>query len=417
MKDNKLFNNLSNIDDKIIEEAEMREYVPEKKFDFRKVLIPITGIAIIVLMIAPKYIGENINFDGRDEAALPQVENIDLPKISMGSFKSEGTGFEAFMAYDIEEIINANPWNENADIPRLPVFSNKLDYNEKGLPTNINIKAMRTRLDETIALLKINPKKIEIIDNYPTEEEIEEITEKIKSTGGELGDVFVNINPLYGKSENYEISVFKDLLVEIKFKLKDKVLKKYYIGYNSSFKDVMETSNYIMNKYNKLLGMKEPVINIHDGDYTFDGDQKYNLGFYEGEGTLEEQIINYNLNYVDSYLIEEDKSINFRINKPDLSLEVGNYPIIKSAEAEKLLIDNKYITNVPEEFPGKEYIRKVELVYRGEYEENYMPYYLFYVELEKYEQENNLNTYGAYYVPAIKLKYIDNLSVMDAKFN
>lgn len=417
MKDNKLFKNLTNIDDKIIEEAEMREYIPEKKFDFKKVFIPITGVAIIVLIIAPKYIGKNVNFGGQDKESVTQIENLELAKISMGSFNAEGGGFEALMAYDIEEIINANPWNKNISISTLPVFKNNLDYNKVGIPTNINIKAMRTRLDETIDLLNINPKQIEIIDDYPAEEEMEEITKKIQSTGGELGDVFTNINPLYAKSKNYEISVFKDLSIEINFKLNDKDLKKYYIDYNSSYEDVKETSKYVGKKYKKILGMKEPVINVYDGDYTFNGDQRYKSSFYEGKGTLEEQIINYNLNSTDFYFDEEDKSINFRINKPDLSLELGKYPIITSKEAEKLLINSKYITNVPEKFPGKEFIKKVELVYRGDYEENYMPYYLFYVELEEFKQANTLNTYGFYYVPAVKGEYIDNLSVMDAKFN
>lgn len=79
--------------------------------------------------------------------------------------------------------------------------------------------------------------------------------------------------------------------------------------------------------------------------------------------------------------------------------------------------DKKYITNAPEDFPGEEYIKKVELVYEEKYEENLMPYYQFYVELENMKQENGLKTYGIYYVPAVDSKYIDNIDILDAKFN
>ena len=63
-------------------------------------------------------------------------------------------------------------------------------------------------------------------------------------------------------------------------------------------------------------------------------------------------------------------------------------------------------------------LKKAELIYRtGEYEEYYMPYYRFYVELPEEERENGLKTYGAYYVPAVESSYIYNMPVWDGSFN
>jgi len=66
----------------------------------------------------------------------------------------------------------------------------------------------------------------------------------------------------------------------------------------------------------------------------------------------------------------------------------------------------------------REYIRRVELIYRDEsWAELYMPYYKFYVELPIFKRENGLNTYGAFYVPAVEGKYIKNMPLWDGSFN
>lgn len=413
MKSNRLFESLNDIDDKIVEEASIEEYIPQKKVSFMKVLIPIAA-AIALFMIVPDFLIKDPIQPVEDP--IPPIADEELTKISIGSFNAEGAGFESFMAYDIEELINANPWKEDLSISSLPVYKNTLEY-ERGIVTNLHVKAMRERLDETINLLKINSKDIEIINDYPTEEEIKQITEKLESVGEELTEELFTISQIEAKNKKYEITVYTDLSIAINFKPKAKLLKNYYVDYSSPYKDVYRTAEYAGKEYKDILGMKEPLINIYDGDYTYNGDQRFQIGFFDGRGSLEDRIINYNLNQAGFYFDEEDKSNTLIIDKPDLSQKIGNYPIISSKQAEELLIDNKYITNAPEDFPSQEYIKKVELVYRGKYEENFMPYYIFYVELENLKEESGLNTYAAYYVPAVKEEYIDNMDIMDAKFN
>ena len=87
-------------------------------------------------------------------------------------------------------------------------------------------------------------------------------------------------------------------------------------------------------------------------------------------------------------------------------------------EAEALLEEGHYITSAPYELPGLEYVEKVELVYRnGALEGCWMPYYRFYVRLPELAEEDGLQTFGAYYVPAVEGRFLTNLTVWDGSFN
>ena len=97
---------------------------------------------------------------------------------------------------------------------------------------------------------------------------------------------------------------------------------------------------------------------------------------------------------------------------------MGDYPVITAGEARELLAEGHYLTSVPYEMPGEEYIRRVELIYRtGTQEEVFMPYYRFYAQLPQEKREDGLNTYGAYYVPAVSGEYLTELPTWDGSFN
>ena len=70
------------------------------------------------------------------------------------------------------------------------------------------------------------------------------------------------------------------------------------------------------------------------------------------------------------------------------------------------------------QFPGEKYISSVELVYRnGKRDEVFMPYYRFLVELPSMQRDNSLKDYGAFYVPAVDGRYLENMPVWDGSFN
>ena len=105
-----------------------------------------------------------------------------------------------------------------------------------------------------------------------------------------------------------------------------------------------------------------------------------------------------------------------RVFRPDLSEKIGDYPIITAKEAKESLAEGNYITTVPYDMPGMEYVKKAELIYRtGSLETYFMPYYRFYVEIPELEEEG-LKTYGAYYVPAVEEEYLSKVTVWNGNF-
>lgn len=149
----------------------------------------------------------------------------------------------------------------------------------------------------------------------------------------------------------------------------------------------MAVAEYLKTEYKDFIGIENPQVNICGGDYTIYAQQMYSIEFFDASGNDAEQIINYNFNRVTFYCDDEGKLFLARIYQPDLSMKVGDYPIIDSQQAKELLSKGNYITTAPYEMPGLEYVEKVELGYRaGEREAYFMPYYRFYVELPEDER-------------------------------
>ena len=103
----------------------------------------------------------------------------------------------------------------------------------------------------------------------------------------------------------------------------------------------------------------------------------------------------------------------------DTSQVIGNYPIISVEEAKKLLLEGHYATSYGMSYVVDENdIKGVELMYRlYGLEEYHMPYYRFWIEVPQEKQENGLNCYVAYYVPAIESQYIANMPTYGGEFN
>ena len=179
-------------------------------------------------------------------------------------------------------------------------------------------------------------------------------------------------------------------------------------------------AEYLKTAYAGLMGFENPQVNISGGDYNIYAERSFSLSFFEGSGSETEQIVNYNFNRTAFYPNDEGNLFIARVYRPDLSQKVGDYPIISAEKARELLLEGHYITTVPYEMPGAEYVKKVELIYRtGMYEQYYMPYYRFYVEVPEGAPggDTGLNDYGAYYVPAVDGAYLESMPTWNGSFN
>lgn len=343
--------------------------------------------------------------------------STDLPLLYI-SENTSAMGYEGYMAYDASELVSANPWREDMELATMPVYQNTLDYDDNFIASGVDFEKMQKFLLEVAGRLGLDANELTITDDVPDEESRKKIIEKFNEAGDTVPEGYFNPTRLIIEAEGLKIEVDRTMTAKVTFKPAVKLPDKYNFIYFASYEDIAAVAEYLKTEYKNFIGYENTLVNIHGGDYNIYAQQMYSIEFFGASGNDTELIINYNFNRTAFYCDGEGNLAMARIYQPDLSKKVGDYPIISLAQAEELLSKGKYITTVPYEMPGSEYVKKVELIYRtGELEEYYMPYYRFYVELPQEERENGLKTYGAYYVPAVESTYISNMPTWDGSFN
>lgn len=405
MNSKKLSEAISEVNDKYYEEA--ANYQPKRK---KNSWVKWGALAACLAIMV--YAGTNLF------PQEPSNSSLGLPMLTISENTSEAMGFEGYMAYDISEIVSANPWSAEATIATLPVYKNPIAYNEQMIASGADFNKMRELLLEVADRLGLDTNALTITDDVPDEATRQRITEKLQSAGDTVPDGYFDPTKLMIETEGLEIEVDQVMTVKISFDPAISLPSEYNFTHHSSYEDISNVAEFLKTEYKDLIGLDDPQINIYGGDYNIYSEQGYSIEFFDANGNNIEQIINYNFNRVAFYCDDEGRLFLARIYQPDLSEVVGDYPIITLEGASELLSNGNYITTVPYEMPGMEYVKRVELVYRtGEHEEYYMPYYRFYVELPEMERDGEMKTYGAYYVPAVSGEYISNMPTWDGSFN
>ncbi len=339
-----------------------------------------------------------------------------LPLLSI-SVSNDGMGFEGYGAYDISELVNANPWSEDFELAILPVFKNPITYDEFHIASGADIEKMRSILLEVAGRLGLDADMLTITDDAPDEETKQKMAEgfKMATRLETLPDGYFDPTMLMTEAEGMKLEVDQFLTVTIRFDPSVPLPEEYSFANGTTYADVAE---YLKTAYQDLIGFDDPQLNLSGGDRNIYGHQSFSIEFFEGDKHKTKQIVNYHFNRVAFSFDDEGKLFIARVYRPDITEKVGDYPIITVEEANELLANGNYITTVPYELPGMDYVKKVELVYRNDRDSEYfMPYYRFYVELPDMELDNGMKTYGAYYVPAVSGEYIENMPLWDGSFN
>ncbi len=407
MNSKKFSEAMSELDSKYVDEA-----ITYKKKANKPVWIRWGAMAACLVIMV--YAGKKL-FPQKSSNNAPR---LDLPMLTISENTSEAMGFEGYMAYDISELVSANPWSEDAAIATLPVYHNPITFHEQMISSGADFDKMRELLLEVAGRIGLDTNTLTITDDAPDEAARQEITQKLQSAGGTVPDGYFNPTRLTIETEGLKIEVDQFMTVTISFDPAVSLPSEYSFTHYSSYEELSDVAEYLKAEYKDLIGLDDPQINICGGDYNIYSQQGYRIEFFDANGSSTEQIVNYNFNRVAFYCDDEGKLFLARIYQPDLSEAVGDYPIITSEKASELLSNGIYITSVPYEMPGMEYVKKAELVYRtGKQEEYYMPYYRFYVELPETERDEEMKTYGAYYVPAVSGEYISNMPTRNGSFN
>ena len=343
--------------------------------------------------------------------------NSDMPMLSVSEITST-MGYEGYTAYDISELVNANPWNEDFKLSTLPVYQNTFNYDENNFESGVDLDKIRKFILEIANRAGLDENNLTVTYDTPDEEEKQKIIDKFNSAGVTVPKGYFTPTKLIINSQGIEIEADSSMTATVHFEPALAVPSEYNFTHFSSYNDKCDVAEYLKTKYKSLIGIENPQADIFGGDYNIYGQQQYSVGFFEDGQDKTEKIINYNFNRVTFANDDDGKLFIVRICQPDLSVKAGDYPVISSNEARKLLIKGNFITTVPYEFSGEEFVEKTELIYRTDKNEKYfMPYYRFYVELPELKQEDGLKTYGIYYVPAVESTYISDMPVWDGSFS
>lgn len=401
MKAKRLFEAIGEIDEKHIQQAWKHNKARTWRY-----LLPAAACLLLVLGAALA-----MNWPAPENGPAG-----DLPMLHLDGDQSDSMGFEGYAAYQIDELISANPWQKGMTPEALPVYKNITYSNIDGRSHDGDMEAMTAWALEFAGRFGLSDEEITLGDNRPSDEVIAILEEKLALTGEKLPKEYLEPTQITVQAQGIEISVDATLTATIHFNPAVSLPEGYNFTHFASYEDTQATGAYLLEEYKALLGMREPVLCVDGGGYNIYGQQAYDISFYEGAGSLEEQIVSYNLCRAYFHCDDDGKLFLARIKAAPPSEKLGNYPLISEDEAEKLLEAGNYTTTLAEQFPGLAYVRRVELIYRNSRDAILLPYYRFYVEMPGMENRGR-NTYGAYYVPAVQGQYIQSMPLWNGSFN
>ena len=444
MKSEKLMDCIGQIDDNMILEADVNAIEPKHgwvKWAAAAVLCLIAAIPFAKNLISPS-----------------AVDYSDLPKLSVND-DTGAYGFEGYMAYNISELANGNPWTEKSTLKTMPVFRNANPRNEIGFFLHaLTPEEMLAETKKVAALFGLEilsrytlpkaapePTTVQVapVSPKPMPQQMEEFDPNTRiyqasadCKGARIdvhdsGHVSLTLTPeTFALAKELEkLKDYRSFTVNFAYSTKlddDSSGEKglplpngYRFAYeNTSREQAAEITKYLLGEYGGFAGIKKPGYDL-SASYNIDGAlSRLDTGVFENAGSLTQRILNYHFNRLSFGASELGGLSSIAYGETDLSQKIGDYPIITAAEARALLLEHRYITTAPEELPGEEYIAHVELMYRNYGRETvYMPYYKFLVELPSMAQENGLKDFATYYVPAVQDRFLENLPVWDGSFN
>ena len=337
---------------------------------------------------------------GLTAALWPKASPLpELPSLTI-SRSQGGSGYEGYSVMDISELTTGNPWQQ-VQGDTLPVYRNVLSWTAHHELSGDDPAAIKAFLLELAGRLGLTEADLEISDDRDEHDPPREWG--MRAEGG-----------------NASFLVYMDRDAQVLFTPDEPLPDSIRSLDESSYEAMEQAAAWFVETYANLLDMEDPQICIEGGSYNIYAVQRYSIRIYDRGATAEESTMNYFFRYVMVALNHDDGEILLRYQDTDLSQKLGDYPIISEKEARKMLKNGNSITSTGYTLTGKEEIGRVDIVYRvGPYTVDYLPYYRFLVELpqEHFGHNNGTKTYGAYYVPAVNMAYLPDVTLWNGTFN
>lgn len=404
-KNEKLLQQLGDVDDKFITEADSK---PSKN-RIKWALIGAMGTAAAGVII---WQGVKNIPDKKPDKSIPETkkygEIIEFPE-NTGELEiirttdpgGGGMGFEGFMAYDVSTLLDGNPSRENCEFTELPVFMEPRQEFESHREHHVyNMDEMEEKLKHIASLL--TDEEFKIINNNSSGDFCK----------AETGDISLSMYPYSSR-------------IYIEFKNSAELPDGYDISNTTDTDHAMRSLEYLGEKYRDLIQMDTPTPVVFT-DFDIYNEPNTTFSLYDLSDDPLTSLINYNFRQV--YFYGEKKlSIISIINEYDYKEFVGMYPIISYDEAYNRLISGDYYTTVWDEHYLPNGINTDEITFTGisynrtnDYKYT-LPYYRFLIELHPertgdMKLADGMREFGAYYVPAVSPDYLV-IENMDVAFN
>ncbi|MEG0836288.1 MAG: hypothetical protein RR413_12690, partial [Christensenellaceae bacterium] len=295
MKQERLFRILGQLDESLIESAE----IPQKVKSKRAVILKIGAIAACAALVVGvgTVLYQNSTVPPVIDSPSLNGDDSKLPLLSI-DFDHGSMGFEGYCAYNVDELVSENPWNKDSKIDHLPVIENTLTYNGLQKVESPNLEAMKVLLKETASKLGMDADNLPITDDIPDEETKKEITKKLTIGGGEVPDGYFDASTVFMADQQIKVEVDSSMVVTVHFEPAVALPKELNFTHYASYDDVYKVAEYLREEYKSYIDMENPKIAIQGGDYHYNGDQKYHITFFDDTGDETQKILNFNFNYV-----------------------------------------------------------------------------------------------------------------------
>ena len=342
-------------------------------------------------------LGVGFLFFPRSSPDVPDPVPTELPTlpVSMGPSLG-GYGYEGYYVRDISELKNTSSSQIGSLPDTLPVFRNATG----GYPLQAATEEYKAKM---LTLCRSVAGRL----GWDAE--------KTAEVWEERSDGLAPTTVTATGADGVKIEVDQFMTVTISYPDRNRPFSENVLP---TYDDAHKLAEKLLAEYRDLMNFANPQICITGGYYNIDGEQSYDIAFVETGGTQTEELLEFFFHGAEFFCNEDGEPWLIHLRCTDLSDKVGDYPIITAQQAQAQLVAGHYITSCGWEMPGEAYIRKVELVYRtGEYDEYFMPYYRFYVELLEEAPVEGCMHLAAYYVPAVAEEYLAPLSTWDGRFN
>ncbi|MCI9455487.1 MAG: hypothetical protein HFE44_00740 [Oscillospiraceae bacterium] len=382
--------------------------------------------------------GTEEDSSGQQPSDAPEGPPEDLPALTPWQIcDADGLRYEAYRVDNIEDLKEANPWTEGAELTTLPVYRNdcvsSIQLTEEvrqqnNLPL---LEGKREAAEEKEALARSVAESlgltVESVEVYPDEKAIAAAKEKAEGAGGTFskGDIQPTRVTLTC-SGGVTVTAYEAWEAWVNFSSPVPLPEEYHFDYRSTYEEMTAAGEYLMEQYKGLLKMENPVLNINGGSLGPEGAPRFSCDVYEGAGALTQQMLNVQFNTVRFSPDGEGNLNEIYITRFDLWDKLGDYPIYTAEEALQKLEEGFYIAPSAEEFSDSIKIEKTDLVYRSVEDVTIMPYYRFFagyaVQIEGAFPDDPNNSriekmYAVYYVPAVREEYIEAMPQWNGIFN